>query len=64
MGNGAIFEEAEVQQSAATAAGISAALPVMPSACGILAQKFLNQQNTSQATNTSANAGAQKVARR
>ncbi|CAN8102952.1 unnamed protein product [Discula destructiva] len=42
VGNGAIFEEGEVQQSAALAAGVTAPLPQLPAACGILAQQLVS----------------------
>lgn len=41
VGNGAIFEEGAVQQSAALDAGVQAALPELPDACGQLAQAAL-----------------------
>lgn len=42
VGGGAIFEEGAVQQSAAAAAGVTAGLPELPDACGLLAQKILD----------------------
>lgn len=44
VGNGAIFEEGAVQQSAAAAAGVQADLPELPQACGDLAQALLDAQ--------------------
>lgn len=40
-GNGAIFEEGAVQQSAAGVAGVQAALPQLPNACTALAKAKL-----------------------
>lgn len=58
-GNGAIFEEAAVQQSAATAAGIQAATPALPNACQALAQKQVDaagKNNNNNANAADANA--------
>lgn len=56
-GNGAIFEEAAVQQSAATAAGIQAATPALPNACQALAQKQIDAAGKNNGNNADA-AGA------